>query len=43
MVNETGEVHTWVTVGAPPVGTVDDFGEYVLPEGAEAAESDGET
>jgi uncharacterized cupin superfamily protein len=43
VVNETSEVHTWVMIGAPPVGTIDDFGEYVLPEGVEEAESDGET
>ena len=43
VVNETSKVHTWVMVGAPPVGTIDDFGEYVLPEGVEEAESDGET
>lgn len=28
----THEVHEWVMVGAPPVGTTEDFGEYVLPE-----------
>lgn len=24
--------HTWIMVGAPPVGTVDDFGEYTMPD-----------
>jgi mannose-6-phosphate isomerase-like protein (cupin superfamily) len=32
VVNETDdETHTWIMIGAPPVGTADDFGEYVLP------------
>jgi len=32
--NETDdESQTWVMVGAPPVGTVDDFGEYRMPDG----------
>jgi uncharacterized cupin superfamily protein len=32
--NETDdETQTWVMVGAPPVGTVDDFGEYRMPDG----------
>lgn len=31
--NESGDgSQTWVMVGAPPVGTVADFGEYRLPE-----------
>ncbi|MFB6183429.1 MAG: cupin domain-containing protein [Haloarculaceae archaeon] len=31
--NETDdETHVWVMFGAPPVGTVDDFGEYRLPD-----------
>lgn len=30
--NETDETHVWVLVGAPPVGTVEDFGEYVVPD-----------
>ena len=24
---------TWILCGAPPVGTVDDFGEYTMPDG----------
>ncbi|WP_144901938.1 cupin domain-containing protein [Halobellus captivus] len=24
---------TWIMFGAPPVGTVDDFGEYTMPDG----------
>lgn len=33
VVNRTdNEVHTWIMIGAPPVGTLDDFGEYVLPD-----------
>lgn len=36
VVNETDdEIHTRVMVGAPPVGTVDDFGAYVLPDGVD--------
>ncbi|MEF8842922.1 MAG: cupin domain-containing protein [Haloarculaceae archaeon] len=32
--NETeDEVQTWLMFGAPPVGTVEDFGEYRLPDG----------
>ncbi|WP_336036499.1 hypothetical protein [Halobacterium yunchengense] len=27
------ETHEWVMVGAPPVGTVEDFGNTVLPDG----------
>jgi quercetin dioxygenase-like cupin family protein len=26
------ETQTWVMLGAPPVGTVDDFGEYATPD-----------
>jgi len=26
------ETHRWIAIGAPPVGTTEDFGEYVLPE-----------
>jgi hypothetical protein len=26
------ETHVWLAFGAPPVGTVDDFGAYVLPD-----------
>lgn len=25
------ETHRWIMIGAPPVGTIDDFGEYVVP------------
>lgn len=35
VVNHTDEPHTWVMIGAPPVGTLDGFGEYVLPEDGE--------
>jgi len=30
--NHTDETHVWLAVGAPPVGTVDDFGAYVVEE-----------
>ncbi|MGM0604504.1 MAG: hypothetical protein ACQETB_02405 [Halobacteriota archaeon] len=31
--NDTAEErHTWVMFGAPPVGSIDDFGAYVVPE-----------
>jgi quercetin dioxygenase-like cupin family protein len=30
--NDTDETHVWILFGAPPVGTVEDFGEYVMPE-----------
>lgn len=31
--NQTGEAtHVWLAFGAPPVGTVDDFGEYVVAD-----------
>lgn len=33
LLNETDdETHRWLAIGAPPVGTVDDFGSYVLAE-----------
>lgn len=36
LLNETGaETHVWFAFGAPPVGSVDDFGEYVLPDDVE--------
>ena len=39
VVNRTDdERHTWIMIGAPPVGTVGDFGEYVVPEGVDAGE-----
>lgn len=28
------ETHVWLAFGAPPVGTVDDFGAYEIPEDA---------
>lgn len=28
--NDTDETHVWILFGAPPVGTVEDFGEYVM-------------
>jgi uncharacterized cupin superfamily protein len=30
--NDAAEPRTWLMFGAPPVGTVDDFGEYTVPE-----------
>ncbi|AZH24269.1 cupin domain-containing protein [Haloplanus aerogenes] len=30
--NHTDETHVWLAFGAPPVGTVDDFGSYVVEE-----------
>jgi quercetin dioxygenase-like cupin family protein len=30
--NDTDETHVWILFGAPPVGTVEDFGEYVVPD-----------
>lgn len=35
--NDTDETHVWIAFGAPPVGTVEDFGEYVMPEDREEA------
>ncbi|MEF8820389.1 MAG: cupin domain-containing protein [Haloferacaceae archaeon] len=31
--NESSEDQRWVMLGAPPVGTVEDFGEYRVPDG----------
>lgn len=32
--NQSDEVtQTWFMIGAPPVGTVDDFGQYRMPDG----------
>jgi quercetin dioxygenase-like cupin family protein len=31
--NESDEDRTWLMFGAPPVGSVDDFGEYRMPDG----------
>jgi quercetin dioxygenase-like cupin family protein len=34
--NDSAEAtHVWLAVGAPPVGTVEDFGAYVVPEDGE--------
>lgn len=33
--NHTDETHVWILFGAPPVGTVEDFGEYVMPDDRE--------
>ncbi|AUX09212.1 hypothetical protein AArcSl_1583 [Halalkaliarchaeum desulfuricum] len=30
--NHTGDTHVWFAFGAPPVGSVDDFGAYVLSD-----------
>jgi quercetin dioxygenase-like cupin family protein len=30
--NDTDETHVWVALGAPPVGSVDDFGAYVVAD-----------
>jgi len=30
--NDGDEPQTWLMFGAPPVGTLDDFGEYTVPE-----------
>lgn len=33
LVNRTEtETHRWIAVGAPPVGTVEDYGAYVVPD-----------
>ncbi|QHS17886.1 cupin domain-containing protein [haloarchaeon 3A1-DGR] len=32
LLNRTEETHVWLAFGAPPVGTVDDFGAYVVPD-----------
>lgn len=29
----TDAAETWLMFGAPPVGTVEDFGEYTMPDG----------
>jgi quercetin dioxygenase-like cupin family protein len=40
VVNRTeDETHAWVMIGAPPVGTIEDFGEYVLPKSEAADET----
>jgi len=33
LLNRTGDTHVWMAVGAPPVGSVDDFGAYVVDDG----------
>lgn len=30
LLNRTDEIHRWLAFGAPPVGTVEDFGSYVI-------------
>lgn len=30
LLNQTGKTHVWLAFGAPPVGTVDGFGAYVV-------------
>ena len=30
--NHTDETHVWILFGAPPVGTIEDFGEYMMPD-----------
>lgn len=30
LLNQTDDTHVWLAFGAPPVGSVDDFGEYVV-------------
>lgn len=32
LLNQTGDTHVWLAFGAPPVGTIDDFGAYVVAE-----------
>jgi len=32
LLNESDRRQVWIALGAPPVGTVDDFGAYVLPD-----------
>lgn len=34
------ETHVWLAFGAPPVGTVEDFGEYVVPDGPNDGEGE---
>ena len=34
LVNHTDETHVWLAFGAPPVGSVDDFGSYVVEDQA---------
>lgn len=29
----TDEIHEWLMLGVPPYGSVDDFGEYAVPDG----------
>jgi quercetin dioxygenase-like cupin family protein len=31
--NDTDRTHRWLAVGAPPVGTVENFGAYVVEDG----------
>lgn len=32
LLNQTEETHRWLAFGAPPVGSIEDFGAYVIPE-----------
>jgi len=34
LLNQTDATHVWLAIGAPPVGTVDDFGAYVIEDEA---------
>lgn len=34
--NSETESHRWLMFGAPPVGSISDFGEYVVPEESES-------
>jgi uncharacterized cupin superfamily protein len=36
------ETQAWIAIGAPPVGTIEDFGEYVLPESEDADGTNGQ-
>ncbi|MFA1611963.1 cupin domain-containing protein [Halobellus rubicundus] len=33
LLNHTDETHVWLAFGAPPVGSVEDFGSYVVEDG----------
>lgn len=37
LLNQTAdETHVWIAIGAPPVGTVADFGAYEIPDDVDA-------
>jgi quercetin dioxygenase-like cupin family protein len=38
--NYTDETHVWIAVGAPPVGTADDFGAYEIPDSGSVRDHD---